>query len=192
MDLRDADRRALDQAGGFIAAVGPEDLARSTPCAGWTLEVLLRHMVSHNHGFAAAARGEAAQRAVWEDASLGDDPYQAYQDSAAELTAVFGANGVLDRKLEVYGYGVFAAPTAISMHFVDFLVHGWDVARSIGSPGELDEELSAEALRIALRWPYHRPDKAFGEKVEVPADAPTYQRLVGYLGRHPQWTPGLD
>jgi uncharacterized protein (TIGR03086 family) len=189
MDLRDLDRRALEQADGFIAAVTAEDLARPTPCAGWTLEVLLRHMVSHNHGFAAAARGEPAQRSVWEDASLGEDPYQAYQESAAAVTAAFGAPDVLERKLEVYGYGVFSAPTAISMHFVDFLVHGWDVARAIGSPGELDEEVSAQALRIALRWPYHRPDKAFGEKVDVPEDAPAHQRLVGYLGRRPDWTP---
>src|SRR5262245_4876233 len=114
MDLRDLDRSALDQAGGFIAAVTADDLARPTPCAGWTLDVLLRHMVSHNHGFAAAARGEAAQRAVWEDASLGNDPYQTYQDSAAAVTAAFGAPDVFERKLDVYGYGVFPAPTAIS------------------------------------------------------------------------------
>lgn len=188
-ELRELDRRALDAAGGFVADVTVDALSAPTPCAGWTLDVLLRHMVSNNYGFAAAARGEAAQRSVWEDATLDGDPYGAYRASADAVAAAFADDGALERRLDIYGYGVFSAPVAFGMHFVDFLVHGWDVARSIGASGELDEELSEAALAVALRWPYHRPDKAFGVKVEVPIDAPAYQRLVGYLGRPPDWRP---
>jgi uncharacterized protein (TIGR03086 family) len=188
-ELRDLDQRALAVAGGFVAAVTTEALARPTPCEGWTLDVLLRHMVSHNHGFAAAARGEPAQRTVWEDATLDPDPYGAYRASADEVVAAFADDGVLGRKLDIYSYGVFSAPVAFGMHFVDFLVHGWDVARSVGAVGVIDDDLSEAALAVALRWPYHRPDKAFGVKVDVPDDAPAHQRLVAYLGRPPDWQP---
>ncbi|HEU4421659.1 MAG TPA: TIGR03086 family metal-binding protein [Pilimelia sp.] len=188
MDLWELDRHALDAAGRFVDLVTPDRLGGPTPCGDWTLEVLLRHMVASNHGFAAAARGSDPDPAVWEDADLGGDPAAAYRRSADEVVAAFAAARLADHKFKIYGYGVFAAPTAVGMHFVDFLVHGWDVAASIGAPRALDAELSDAALAIALRWPYHRPDKAFGVRVPVPAEAPVDQRLVAYLGRDPGWS----
>ncbi|HET8681716.1 MAG TPA: TIGR03086 family metal-binding protein [Micromonosporaceae bacterium] len=189
MDLLDLDRRAIEQSSRVVAGVSPDDLGRPTPCAGWTLGDLLRHMVAHNHGWAAAAQGLPARRQAWEEAELGDDPAAAYQEAAKLVTEAFAAPGLAGRKLEVYGYGTFPAQVALGMHFVDYLVHGWDVARSLGvpAPTELDPELAEEALRIALRWPYQRPDKAFGVKVDLPSDAPVGQRLVAYLGRSPAW-----
>jgi uncharacterized protein (TIGR03086 family) len=189
MDLWELDQRTLAATGRIVARVAPDQLAGPTPCGDWTLEVLLRHMVASNHGFAAAARGLDADPAVWEDAELDDDPYAAYQRSADDVNAAFAAARQTDHKFKIYGYGVFAAPTAIGMHLVDFLVHGWDVAASIGASRTLDTELSEAAMAIALRWPYQRPDKAFGVQVPVPATAPVDQRLVAYLGRRPDWSP---
>ena len=36
-------------------------------------------------------------------------------------------------RLAVYGYGTFPATVALNMHAVDFLGHGWDVARAVRS-----------------------------------------------------------
>jgi hypothetical protein len=33
------------------------------------------------------------------------------------------------------------------------------------------------------------PGKAFGPEVPVPDDAPSYDRLAGWFGRDPAWTP---
>jgi hypothetical protein len=80
------------------------------------------------------------------------------------------------------------------MHSVDFLGHGWDVARSIGAPDELDERLCVTGLAIAARWPDTPATwgtgaaSPFRPRVAVPEDAPAYQRLMGFLGRDPQWT----
>ncbi|HZN19419.1 MAG TPA: TIGR03086 family metal-binding protein [Micromonosporaceae bacterium] len=185
----DLDRRAVELTTRVVSGASAGQLDLPTPCAGWTLGNLLRHMVAHNHGWAAAAQGLPARRQTWEEAELGADPAAAYQESAKLVTEAFAAPGLAGRKLEVYGYGAFPAQVALGMHFVDYLVHGWDVARSLGAPDptEVDPELAEEALRIALRWPYQRPDKAFGVKVDVPADAPVGQRLVAYLGRSPAW-----
>jgi uncharacterized protein (TIGR03086 family) len=187
MDLRDLDRRVLAQTGGLVAAVTADQLDLPTPCAGWSLRDLLVHMVANNHGWAEAARGGPSRREVWEEAPLGDDPYRAYLESATAVNAAFAAADLLERKFDVYGYGVFPARFALGMHFVDYLVHGWDVARSLGVAAVFDDELSTAAMRIALRWPYHRPDKAFGVKVDVSDRAPAHDRLVGYLGRSPGW-----
>jgi len=187
MELVALDRRALEQASRIVSGVTADHLDRPTPCAGWTLRQLLTHMVSNNHGWAEAAMGRSVGAEVWEEIPLGDDPVRAFQESADRVVETFGAEGFADRRLDVYGYGVFPARVAVGMHFVDFLAHGWDVAKSIGAPDELDPELCEAGLKIALRWPYHRPDKAFGVAVEVPEDAPAHHRLVAYLGRSPGW-----
>ncbi|GAA1631683.1 TIGR03086 family metal-binding protein [Catellatospora bangladeshensis] len=190
MDLRDLDRRALAAAGAAVNRVKRADLARPTPCGDWTLGQLLGHMIGHNRGFAAAAAGRPTVPAVWDDLTPPADPRKAYADSVTLVTKAFSDRTLLDRKIEVYGYGTFTAPTVLGMHFVDFLVHGWDVAKAIGADAALDPELSAAAMKIALRWPTDRPSKAFGVMVEPPADSSTGDRLVAYLGRSPGWSPG--
>src|SRR5262245_6782047 len=125
LNLRDLDRRALDLAGRVIEQVTAADLDRPTPCAAWNLGDLLRHMVSENHGFAANAVRTSAQRSIWVSGDLGTDPHRAYQDSATAVTAAFAAPDLFERQVEVREYGVFSARTAVRMHLVDCLVHGW-------------------------------------------------------------------
>jgi len=187
LDLAGLAPRALDEAGRFVERVRPTDLDGPTPCGDWTLATLLAHMVGHNHGWAAAARGLPADEATWEHASLGDDPVAAYRASVADVRDAYAVPDLMDRRFDVFGYAVFPARVALGMQFVDFLVHGWDVAKSIGAPDDLDPALCEAGLAVALRWPYRRPDKAFAEKVDVPDDAPVHHRLVAYLGRSPSW-----
>lgn len=193
MDVRDLDRRALRAAGQPIAQVTAADLARPTPCADWNLGELLRHLVSENRGFAASAEGTPTDRSIWDSGDLGSDPYRAYQDSATLVCAAFSAPDVGDHQIEVREFGVFPGRVAISMHTVDFLVHGWDVAVSIAAPYRLDDELVAGALAIASRWPdtpnSRGPGAAFDIRVPVAADAPGFERLLGLLGRSPSWAP---
>lgn len=186
LDLRNLDRRALAATGGIVAKVGAHQLGLPTPCAQWTLGELLRHLVGENHGFAVNARG-VPDRAAWTASRLGDDPVTAYLQSAALVTAAFAEDDVFGRRVEVREFGVFSGGIALSLHFVDFLVHGWDVAKAIGVPAEIDEDLAATALAIARRWPYDRPDGAFDVAVEAPEGAPAFEQLVAYLGRSPSW-----
>jgi hypothetical protein len=56
----------------------------------------------------------------------------------------------------------------------------------------LDPALAEHALRWSrgmLRPEFRGPDKAFGVEVPVPDDAPVYDRLAGWFGRNPGWTP---
>ncbi|MDP9869557.1 MULTISPECIES: TIGR03086 family metal-binding protein [Streptosporangium] len=193
VDLRDLDRRALEAAGRLVAQAGPEHLTGPTPCAAWNLGELLRHMVSENRGFAAAAAGLPADRSTWDSGELGTDPHRAYQESAAAVTAAFAAQDVHDRQVEVREFGVFPGRAAMGMHFVDFLVHGWDIAASVGAPYSPDEESAAVALAIASRWAdapgLRGPGGPFGVRVPVPADVSDFERLLGLLGRSPAWAP---
>ncbi|WP_327085583.1 TIGR03086 family metal-binding protein [Nonomuraea sp. NBC_01738] len=183
--MRDLDRRALDIAGEVIAHVTPADLDRPTPCAAWNLGELLRHLISENRAFADAA----GTRARWpvEDTDL----TRAYHDSAAAVTEAFAAPDLYDRQIEVGEFGAFPGRIAVGMHFIDFLLHGWDVAASIGVPYRPDPELAGSALAMAARWPDTPKTRGlgapFGDRVPVPGDAPDFDRLLGLLGRSPSW-----
>ena len=192
-DVRGLDQQASAAAERVIAEVTVADLDRPTPCAAWNLGELLRHMVSENRGFAANVAGTPTDRSVWDSGDLGTDPHRAYQDSAAAVTAAFAALDVYDRQVEVREFGIFPGRIAISMHLVDVLVHGWDVAASIAAPYRPDPELIAAALAIASRWPdtpdSRGPGAAFNSRVSVSTDAPDFERLLGLLGRSPSWVP---
>src|SRR5690606_16196206 len=66
--------------------------------------------------------------------SLGDDPVGAYLESAEEVVAAFAAGGVLQRPFPLPELRAepFPAEQAISFHLIDYVVHSWDVARTLG------------------------------------------------------------
>ncbi|MGY0233139.1 TIGR03086 family metal-binding protein [Longispora urticae] len=190
MDLRPMHHQAVLDCGRIVAQVTADDLGRPTPCAGWNLADLLAHMIGQHRGFAAAARGLPVDLAVWEDVTLGPDPAADYAAASDDVLAAFGAEDFAERRLALHEFGVVPASTAMMMHFVDYLAHGWDVATALGVPARLDGELCEHALRLASRWPADAPTiwgpgAPFGLKVPVPADAPAADRFLGFLGRTP-------
>lgn len=186
MDRAAISARILTATGEIVAAVRPEQLDGPTPCGPWTLRQLLGHMIGHNIGWAAAANGDPVGAPAWDRLDV-TDPSVEYEASAQAVAAAF-AEPRAD-PIEVYGYGTLPLSTGMGMHIVDYVVHGWDVARSIGYPWDYDEELVEAAYRIMLRFPTNRPSKAFDVMVPIADDAPVTDKLMAYVGRDPQWTP---
>jgi uncharacterized protein (TIGR03086 family) len=192
-DVRELDRRAMVAVGEVIAAVESADLDRPTPCGKWSLAELLEHVVSENRGYGASALGAPAIVSIWYSGNLEPDPHRAFQDSMARVTAAFAAPGVYEGTFEVREFGYFPAPVAIGMHFVDLLVHGWDVAMSAGLPYRPEDDLASSALAIASRWPnMGARRRLYGRHVAVTTGASDFTRLLGLLGRSPSWTPPGD
>lgn len=192
MDLRGLDRRASEATCHIMASVPDEALRRPTPCAEWDLAALLRHMTANNHGFADAAEGKPGDPDVWAGPPLGADWQAAYQESARRVAKAFADDAVLDRTVEVPGYGMMPGSRAIGMHFIDYLVHGWDVARAVGQDPVLDEESCRTVLTMGQRWPdvpqvWGGPGAPWGNRVPVTDDAPAAARMLGFLGRSPSW-----
>ena len=80
-----------------VSRARPADLARSTPCADWTLADLLAHMTAQHNGFAAAAVGQGADLIRWQTGAPAADPVREYAAAAARVLAAFSAPGVLGR-----------------------------------------------------------------------------------------------
>ena len=181
-----------------VKAVTPDDLAKPTPCAGWNLTDLLTHMTVQHHGFAAAARGRGAEDDVWDPASVADavaaDPADAYATAAADVLEAFSADGVLDAPFTLPELGpgaTFPGVMAIGFHFVDYVVHGWDVARTIGAVFELPDDVVAAALPLALVVPdgdFRATDGApFGPALAADGEIGDMDRILAHLGRSPAW-----
>jgi uncharacterized protein (TIGR03086 family) len=187
-------RLAVLGAAAAVERSTPADLSRPTPCAGWTLTDLLAHMTSQHRGFAAAARGDGADLANWTVQPAGADPVADYLAAAGDVVDAFGEPGVLDREMtlpELSIGTVFPAAQAISFHLIDYVVHGWDVARTLDLPYTPAESLLAAAARIAAVVPDDNrrlvPGAAFRPAVAAPAGAGTLDRILALLGRSPTW-----
>lgn len=200
LDLRSMHRIAVLASVDVVAAVTVDDLPRLTPCDGWNLADLLTHMTVQHHGFAAAARGQGADPAIWEPATVAgavaSDPAVTYSAAAAEVIDAFVAADVPDAMfaLPEFGPGVTVpGSVAIGFHFVDYVVHGWDVARTMDSPFELPADVVAAALPIALAVPdteFRTADNApFGPAIHSPDQANDLDRILDHLGRSPNWKP---
>ena len=117
-------------------------------------------MTVQHYGFAAAARGRGAETRVWDPGTVADavvaNPGAAYAASANEVLEAFAADGALDAQFALPEFGpgaTFPGAMAIGFHFVDYVVHGWDVARTLGAAFELPDQVVAAALPLALAVP---------------------------------------
>ncbi len=131
------------------------------------------------------------------------DPVQAHQSAATDVVAAF-ADADLDAAeltLRDFGGRTFPARQAMSFHAIDYLVHAWDVGASIGVQVRPDDDLLPAALDITLAVPVGdartSPGAAFAPALAgVDADPDPWRRILGMLGRDPDWRPprepGLD
>ncbi|WP_229693946.1 TIGR03086 family metal-binding protein [Lentzea pudingi] len=173
----------------IVSRVSGDDLGRRTPCAEWTLAGLLAHMTAQHHGFAAAARGRGGELAAWEVRPAG--PVE-YAEAAEDVLAAFAEPEVSQREFELPEFRAsFPAVQAVGFHLIDYVVHGWDVARSLGLGYHLAAEVAGPALRIALAVPDGdgrlQPGAPFKPALEE-HDSDPLRRILATLGRSPDWS----
>jgi uncharacterized protein (TIGR03086 family) len=101
--------------------------------------------------------------------------------------ATFGAEGALERTVRL-PFGEFPGVVLLGLAATEQFTHGWDLARAIGHPANLDPALAARLLgqaRLAVSDAFRGPDgqALFGPAVAVPDSAGPADRLAGFLGR---------
>jgi uncharacterized protein (TIGR03086 family) len=191
-------RIAIVKSVDLVDTVRPADLERATPCGGWNLADLLSHMTIQHRGFAAAARGNGADLANWQVESVvgavRSDPARAYADAARDVLEAFSADGADDASFTLPEFGdnaEFPGSIAMGFHFVDYVVHGWDVAASLGVDYELPADVLAAALPLVLAVPDGDvrllENVPFDPAIEPVDGAGDFDRILRHLGRRPDW-----
>jgi uncharacterized protein (TIGR03086 family) len=178
---------AIDEFGRRLRLVGPDDWTRSTPCTEWDVRALVNHVVGANvryelslHG-ASTAQVEATRTVD----HLGDDPFGAFIATSAAMVAAFHEDGALDGTHH-HVTGDRTGRELLAMRILDLAVHGWDLARAIGT----DEAMDNDVVEFLLTHTFEvdlGPAFAVGA-VDIPSDASQQDRLLYRLGRHPNVT----
>ena len=201
-ELRLLHRTAVLQSVDVVNTAREADLVGPTPCEGWNLLDLLAHMTVQHRGFASAARGFGADPDIWRVESVVDavkaDPGRAYSEAAHDVLDAFAAVGTAEAPFALPEFGegaVFPGEMAMGFHFVDYVVHGWDVAASLGVPYELPADVVEAVLPLALAVPdgdFRSGDgAAFAPAIEA-AGTNDFERILRYLGRRPDWAQHVE
>ncbi|MBC2643848.1 TIGR03086 family protein [Rhodococcus wratislaviensis] len=194
-EIRRWDARAVEASRGVVSRVTRGDLQRPTPCAQWNLGQLLAHMTVQHRGFAAAAAGSGPDLANWQP-RVSTNPVAAYVSAADAVVEAFARGGVGERRFwlpEISTEFPFPAATAIGFHFLDYAVHSWDVARSIGLDFAPESDVVAAVLPIARLVPDGsdrlRDGAAFAPGVPAEGNAADFGAVLSLLGRSQGWRP---
>jgi len=184
-----ADRGMLVRAVGYALSAArlatPDTMPRPTPCAGWDLRTLLRHLTDSLDALAEALGTGIVSRGVAKAAVRDQDLVRGLSEGAGTLVCACAMAGTEDRRVAV-GDRELTTSLVIMTGAIEIAVHGWDISVACAGHGTIPAGLARDLLPIAplLVTPATRAGR-FADPVPVPALAAPGDRLVAFLGRQP-------
>jgi uncharacterized protein (TIGR03086 family) len=182
MDERKLYRLCADEFAARVRRIG-DRWDTPTPCAGWDVRALVRHVVEEELWapplLAGATIADVGDRFAGDQ--LGDDPLGAFKRAhAAALTAVDEAP---DRDVHL-SFGDTPRAEYTLQLAADHLVHAWDLARAVGE----DDTLDAGAVEAVREWfgsmeDAYRGAGVIGDRVPVDPGADPQTALLAMFGR---------
>ncbi|UYM03583.1 TIGR03086 family metal-binding protein [Solicola gregarius] len=185
-DLAPAARRVADVAAG----IRDDQLDGPTPCPDYSVSVLLTHVL----GLATAFRDAAHKvgQSMPPQAALADGLDPDWRTKLPvrldELVTAWRAPDAWTGMTEAGGVslpGDIAGIVATD----ELVIHGWDLARATGQQYDCDPETTQVIFGFTQQSAEAGSEGVFGPPVEVPENAPLFDRALGYAGRDPAWRP---
>ena len=174
--------------GGFTEKVdgaAAESWDDPAPVDGWKARDVVRHLVEWFPSFLESGSGIRLDVT----SSVDDDPVAAWHELERGVRDLLDDPETPSKVLSDPHIGDVPLDRAISQFFTgDVFMHTWDLARATGQDGTLDPARCAELL--AGMEPIEdmmRASGQYGPRVEVPDDADPQTRMLGFIGRDPQW-----
>ncbi|MEU8117931.1 maleylpyruvate isomerase family mycothiol-dependent enzyme [Spirillospora sp. NPDC049024] len=181
-DLLRLDATALALIGHDVAMVPDAAMAAPTPCEGWTVTDLLRHMNE---------RHEAIARTALPAREPSGDPRGDFALTAARCLAVLERAG---ETVTMPRLGPLSTEWVLGIHAVDMLVHRWDLARALGTAPAAPSWITDAALPLARAntapgSPLNGPGAAYRPPLAEDPARPAIDNIAALLGRDPRWSP---
>jgi uncharacterized protein (TIGR03086 family) len=178
---------ATEQIATLADGVTEDRFDDPTPCPGWSVATMLVHVIELADAFTDGARKKPRTDQPEPSADLPPRWRDVLRFRLHELVEAWRDPAAWEGDATVAGVTLSAGMTA-AVVTDELVVHGWDLARATGRPFAADPALVRAALGFAERFS-GMEGGPFGPPVPVPADAPDLDRLLGYAGRRPDWTP---
>lgn len=183
---------AAEQVARLADGVRDDQLARPTPCEDWPVDVLLGHLLELTSAFTAAASKIPTSGSPETSGNLPDDWRTQLRDRLRALVAAWRAPEAWQGETEAGGIVMPGEVTGV-VALDELVLHGWDLARATGQPFSPDPASVRASLGFAASMSEPGQEESreglYGPVVPVPNDAPDLDRLLGFAGRDPRWTP---
>ncbi|MQY27143.1 TIGR03086 family metal-binding protein [Nocardia aurantia] len=176
-------------AGQFTERVeGVTDWAAPSPVDDWIARDVVRHLIEWLPSLLSAGAGVTLP----DGPPVDSDPVGAWKIHTEAVQALLDDPATADRVLVNPHIGELPLDRAIDQFYTtDVFLHTWDLARATGQDDRLDPEHCADLL--AGMEPLDeilRSSGQYGPRVEVPDTADAQDRLLGFIGRDPNWAAG--
>jgi uncharacterized protein (TIGR03086 family) len=160
---------------------------RASACDGWAVRDLADHVIGGNRFavdlLSGATPVEAFTAAL--DAGFEGDPVELARESAEARSAAFGEPGAPARSV-LHPLGPISGAEFLGFRVGDLVLHGWDLARSIGADRHIDDALvdfTLEAFEADVHGLLASGAYGNGPNGPDPSDAPNLVRLLELTGR---------
>jgi uncharacterized protein (TIGR03086 family) len=172
-------------AGHFAEVIdGVRDWDAPSPVREWKASDVVDHLTSWLPGFLDSMAGVTLE--VLTEAADTGDRFRAQADAVQALLDAPDAG----RPVETHMFGTMPLERLIDQFYTaDVFMHTWDLATASGQPSGLDPEWAAQMREgMAAMGDALRQGGMFGPVVPVADDANPVDRLIGLIGRDPNWT----
>lgn len=176
--------KAIASTRALLTTVTADDLGRETPCASWKVADLINHIVGAQAFFTSGLKGTPPSSSG--DPAAGDF-VAAYDEASSACLAAFSEDGVMGT-MYTLPFGQMPGSAFVGIATTDTFTHGWDLARSLGRPTDLDPELAAALLAQAKVFisPAFRGEEGkapFAAEQAAPEGCTVADQLAAFLGR---------
>ena len=181
-DIHALDAAALTALRCDVGSVTAAEWKRPTPCVGWTVSDLVEHMTTEHEAILAPLLGPVEPQT---------DSSAAFAASADRWITAFGSEKSSPPTILIPKFGVaLPAEAVLQVHFMDMIVHRWDLARARAKPFTVPDSWLGIALMTARSISPDSPLRdrlrpSYAAALSSTADAPLLDQLLAALGRHP-------
>jgi uncharacterized protein (TIGR03086 family) len=180
-------RPAADRLARLVESLPDDALERPTPCQHSTVAALLDHVHGSVLAFRAAAVKNPLPAAPSGDAAHLVDNWRTRIPRDARALADDWSDPAAWEGMTAAGGVDLPGDVAAIVGLDELVIHGWDLAKATGQPAGYDGPGLDEVLHLVTEFRGGGIEGLFGPEVPVPADAPTFDRILGVSGRDPGW-----
>jgi uncharacterized protein (TIGR03086 family) len=173
-----------------VRQVGDDQWELATPCQGWTVRLLVNHLVGEELWTVPMMAGERIEDVGdrFDGDLLGGDPVATAVRAAQQAQAAV-VEPVRDDRTVHLSFGDTPAGEYVRQLGADHLIHSWDLAAAIGADRDLPAELVLEVAGwFAERDAWYRQTGVIGERPHADDHGDPQRRLLVAFGRDPDWT----